>query len=166
MCGSILQKVLSCFLHIIFISTAFLVATGHAFEAAEINETRNYWEERRVMMKDGKIKRIADQCQSYTQRHSTMAGRASGWLYNHVVGFGGDNGFIDRPTHAYEEREIVKIHKWLTDENRWERHGSAVPGALERCHQNMLTAQKRVVNIMEKFGARYDVNKNDWVDDF
>ncbi len=139
-----------------------------AFDAPAIPKEQSYthWEQRREMMLGGKIKRIADQCQKLTQRHSDMSERANGWLYRFSVPYGGSDAFIDRRAHFNSEKRILEIHSRLQEENRWERHGAAVHGALDRCKRNYDRAHQMVINIMEKFGARYNPVKNDWDEDF
>lgn len=170
MCGSILQKILPriylFFLSVFIIHPLLLSTSGQAFEAPKsiINQNPNHWEQRRLMMKGGKIKNIADQCQKLTQHHGIMAERASGWLYNHAVPYAGNNAFIDHPTFAYEDKRIILIHKWLTDESRWERYGAAVPGTLDRCYGNAQNASQQIINIMTKFGAVYIPDQNNWIE--
>ncbi|GGF66840.1 hypothetical protein GCM10011332_21180 [Terasakiella brassicae] len=138
-----------------------------AFEAPQIDDiipSPTYWDSRRKMMEGGKVKRIADECQRLVQHHSDMAERANGWLYRFAVPYGGDNGFIDRPTHGSSEKRILRIHGWLLEENRWEKHGAAIPGALGRCQENYRKAIGDVMSIMSKFGAVYDHDRNDWTE--
>ncbi|WP_135079429.1 hypothetical protein [Terasakiella sp. SH-1] len=140
---------------------------AHAFNPNDqtrlrVTQDPAYWEQRRQMMEGGKIKRIADKCQELTQHHSVMAERAAGWLYRFAVPYGGNNAFIDRPTHVTTEKHILRIHGWLQEENRWERHGAAVPGALDRCRRNHQQAINDVIDLMTKFGAIYVPEHNTW----
>lgn len=146
-----------------FINSATAFNPKHQ-DPSPIVQAPEHWEQRRKMMEGGKVKQVADDCQALTQHHSVMASRGSGWLYNHSIGFGGTNGFIDRPTLAYEDREIILIHKWLMDKNRWEKHGAAKSGARQRCINNAIRAKDEVIKIMIKFGAIYVPEKNNWVE--
>lgn len=130
----------------------------------DYNRDSQYWDQRREMMKGGKIKRIADKCQEYTQLHGDMAERANGWLYRFAVPYGGSNAFIDRPTHFKIEKRIIAIHGQLREDNRWERHGAAVAGAEERCKNNAVKASQQIIELMKPFGAVYMPDKNDWTE--
>ncbi len=130
----------------------------------DYNRNPQYWDQRREMMEGGKIKRIADKCEEYTQLHGDMAEGANGWLYRFAVPYGGNNAFIDRPTHFKIEKRIIAIHGLLVEENRWERHGAAVPGAEERCKTNAIIAAQKVIELMEPFGAVYLSYENDWTE--
>ncbi|WP_419797101.1 MAG: hypothetical protein ACNI26_12230 [Terasakiella sp.] len=150
----------------ILILAVLLIPAANAFEAptSSTEKSFRYWEQRRQMMEGGQIKRIADKCQKLTQHHSVMAERAAGWLYRFAVPYGGNNAFIDRPTHFTAEKQILRIHGWLQEENRWERHGAAVPGALDRCRRNHQQAINEVISLMTKFGAIYIPEQNDWTE--
>lgn len=131
----------------------------------EYNRDPQYWDQRRNAVQ-GRAKRIADKCAEYTQLHSVMAERATGWLYRFAIPYGGSKGFIDRATHTQIEERIIVIHGKLVEDNRWERHGVMVLGAEDRCKANAVKAGQQVIELMEPLGAVYVPYENTWTENW